>query len=74
MNAWAGDFGDLKLRSAALPRDGGVLNPSTKGKYGLDSTNVARTLERERKRLRLLAEQAPAPGTSVVALRTKERP
>lgn len=60
-NAWHNQLGTLRVLSVALPRDGGVLNPTTAGKYALHSTNVAKTLKREHARLK--AEAATTAAT-----------
>lgn len=75
MNAWANDLGDLRVRSVALPRDGGVLNRANK--YSLRETDLARTFAAERKRLKaaaLAAQQAAPAPTTVVALQPRSRP
>ena len=70
MNAWKEDLGDIKVRSMALPRDGGVLNPATKGKYSLHHTNVAKRIKAELARLKAEATPTPPPAPLVqLALR-----
>lgn len=58
MNAWTHDLGELKVRSVALPSDGGVLEPATErhGRYKVSHVDVAATIARERRRLKLAAE------------------
>lgn len=71
MSAWDNQLGSLRVRSLALPRDGGVLNKATAGKYRLDSTDVAKTIKREHARLRAeaAAQQAqPAQPAAAPAL------
>ena len=69
MNVWTNDLGALRVRSIAVPRDGGVLNKSTAGKYRLDSTDVAKTIKREFARLRAEAAAAAAQqATAAVPL------
>jgi hypothetical protein len=73
VNAWTDDLGTLKVRSVALPRDGGVLNAATKGRYALHSTNVAKTIKAEIARLKAAAkttEAAAAPQPAAVVLLT----
>jgi hypothetical protein len=62
MNAWTNDLGALRVRSIALPRDGGVLGgPATADRYRLDrDTDVRKTIERERALLRAAAAAAAA--------------
>ena len=78
MNAWKDELGDIKVRSVALPRDGGVLNAATKGRYALHSTNVAKTIKAEIARLKTAAKvpeaQAPAAPAAVVLLAARSRP
>lgn len=70
MNAWKDELDGLKVRSVALPRDGGVLNPATARKYTLDAT-VAKTIRRERDRLRdeAAVQQAAKPAPAATARR-----
>lgn len=75
MNAWTNNLGDLRVRSVALPRDGGVLNRANK--YCLRETDLARTFAAERKRRKaaaLAAQQAAPAPTTVVALQPRSRP
>lgn len=69
MNAWTDDLGGLPIRSIALPRNGGVLNPDTKGQYSVTTTNLDKRFKAEEKRLRAIqaqAQPAPALATNVV--------
>jgi hypothetical protein len=53
------------------PRDGGVLNPATKGRYSLfKATDVERRIKAEQRRLERMAERAAAPVPPVVSFLT----
>lgn len=56
MTAWNHDLGDLKVRSIALPRDGGVLNKARRFDYA--ATDLHKTFAAERRRLKAIAQQA----------------
>ena len=77
MNAWRDELDGLRVRSVALPRDGGVLNPDTAKRYSLyRATDVAKTIKRERARLAALAAAAPATALPhpIVTLLPRSRP
>lgn len=73
MNAWKEDLGDIKVRSVALPRDGGVLNPATKGKYSLFHTNVAKRIKAEAARLKAEAVAVPVNAAPLVQFAPRAR-
>lgn len=73
MNARKEDLGDIKVRSVALPRDGGVLNPATKGKYTLFHTNVAKRIKAEAARIKAEAAVQQAPAAPLVAFQPRAR-